>query len=232
MITQSSCPKCLGPLPAASRGLCPGCMLSEIFPELTTQDNLSASVLLPLENYELLEEIGRGAHGIVYKARHRQLGHFVAIKVIASGPFASVPVQSRFLREARVAANSRHPSIVRVLEFGKAAGCFWFAMDFIDGENLAVVLQRRAPSFPIVCEWIEKIALAVDHTHHDGVVHRDIKPSNILIDTDGNPHLTDFGLASVEDALDLTFSNQAMGTFHYSSPEQVTNASSDSAEKA
>ncbi|MGV3771406.1 MAG: protein kinase domain-containing protein [Verrucomicrobiales bacterium] len=219
------CPRC-GKGESINKGLCPKCLLSDIFPELeASPSDQTQKTGLHLENYDLMEEIGRGGHGIVFRAQHRELGYSVAIKALAGGPFISSEGKARFDREAKAAAKLRHPNIVRVLEYGEKDGRPWLAMDFIEGEDLATRLRKNLPSIKQVAEWISKLACAVHHAHQAGIIHRDIKPANILLDRLEEPILSDFGVAGVLDGSDLTVTHQTIGSFHYMAPEQIsTNA--------
>jgi serine/threonine protein kinase len=172
--------------------------------------------------YDLVEELGRGAMGVVYKARHRTLNVEVALKTIRSSDLASVDEVRRFYQEARAAAGLVHPNITRVHDAGECEGLHFLTMDLIDGPSLAEIL-KRGPMSPIAAAcFMEPVARAVHYLHEKGIVHRDIKPSNILIDASGNPHVSDFGLAKVFTAgEDATLSGTIIGTPNYMSPEQA-----------
>ena len=188
----------------------------------------------PMEfgDYELLEEVGRGGQGVVYRARQKSLNRTVALKVIALGHFASKPHLKRFRHEAEAAASLEHPQIVPIYEVGERDGSCYFSMKFIEGGQLDEMLKSATPdssrgerepmSIRRAAELLVKIARTVQFAHEHGILHRDIKPGNILIDKNGEPHLTDFGLARlVEQQSTVTNSFDVLGTPSYMSPEQA-----------
>jgi len=192
----------------------------------TTPDNS----LPEIEGYELLEEIGRGGMGVVYKARQIATKRTVAMKVMLAGPFASPSVQKRFEREVQLAARLNHPSIVTVLESGQVgSGQKYFAMVYADGVHLDSYVRQSEPDLRTTLELFLLVCDAVHHAHGLGVVHRDLKPANILIDSQGHPHILDFGLAKATDQPEgdesLTgqpsIPGQVLGTLRYLSPEQA-----------
>jgi serine/threonine-protein kinase len=163
--------------------------------------------------YEALEEVARGANGIVYRARDRELDRIVALKALRSD--AGPGSRERFVREARIAASLDHPNIVRILESGEHAGRLFFTMTLLDGEPL----QGPLPAGE-ACRLVERVARALAHAHARGVVHRDLKPANILV-CDGEPVLTDFGVARSLDELRVTETGELLGTPAYMAPEQA-----------
>ncbi len=172
--------------------------------------------------FEIVERVGRGAFGVVYKATDPELRRTVAIKVPRSGVLGTGEEEERFLNEARSAGRLRHPAIVQVHEVGRHHGVPYFVSDFIDGETLADVIGGERPSFRSSAELIAEIAEALDHAHAEGIVHRDVKPHNILLGAAGRPHLTDFGLARHdEESVTVTLDGQILGTPAYMSPEQA-----------
>jgi serine/threonine-protein kinase len=172
--------------------------------------------------YELLEEIGRGGMGIVYKAHQKDLDRVVAIKVILAGQLASPEVVHRFLTESRAAARLQHPNIVRVHEAGEIHGQHYFAMEYVAGTSLAALAQRGPLDPAEAARLVCTVARAVEHLHSQGLVHRDLKPSNILLDEQGRPFVTDFGLAKLLDAQgERTQSGVIAGTPSYMPPEQA-----------
>lgn len=174
-------------------------------------------------DYELLEEVGRGGMGVVFRARQVSLGREVAVKMILRGRLASDLDLSRFLSEASSTARLQHPHIVPVYEVGDIEGRPFFSMKFIDGETLGSKLADGPLPEREVARLLAPIARAIGFAHRQGVLHRDLKPSNILIDSDGAPLVTDFGLAKrfgVEN--DLTRSGVVVGTPSYMSPEQAS----------
>jgi WD40 repeat protein/tRNA A-37 threonylcarbamoyl transferase component Bud32 len=177
---------------------------------------------LGISGYELLDEIGRGGMGVVYKARQIALDRVVALKMVLSGVRAGSDELARFHAEAQAAANLRHPHIVAVYEVGEHQGQHYFSMDYIEGESLAELARRQPLSATQAAECLRKVALAIQFAHDRGVVHRDLKPSNILIDAAGEPHVTDFGLAKrIEPGSELTATGTVLGTPSYMPPEQA-----------
>ena len=172
--------------------------------------------------YELLAELGRGGMGVVYQARHVSLGRTVAIKMVLASHLASEQQRRRFEVEGRAAASLRHANIVRLLDSGQVEGQPYLAMDYISGSTLARRLQRGPIEQDEAVRLVAAVARAVDYLHRQGIVHRDIKPSNILLDEDGEPYLTDFGLARLlETDSELTGTGVAAGTPSYMAPEQA-----------
>ncbi|MEZ6073340.1 MAG: serine/threonine-protein kinase [Pirellulales bacterium] len=178
-------------------------------------------------DYDLLEEIGRGGMGVVYKARQRSLGRVVALKMIQAGRWASSEQRRRFESEARSAAGITHSGIVNVFDAGEVHGQAYYCMEYIDGESLAARLARRRLSIEHAVALVVQVAHAVDALHTAGIVHRDLKPSNIMLGRDDAPLLTDFGLAKVFDQQSETASNMIAGTPAYMSPEQASGRSAD-----
>jgi serine/threonine protein kinase len=181
-----------------------------------------ARVQMDFGDYELLEEIGRGGQGVVYRARQKSLNRMVALKVIGLGQWASTPHLKRFRHEAEAAASLEHPQIVPIYEIGERDGSCYFSMKFVEGGQLDEVLRREPMSMRRAAELLVKIARTVHFAHERGILHRDIKPGNILLDKNGEPHLTDFGLARlIEQESTVTNSFDVLGTPSYMSPEQA-----------
>jgi ABC-type phosphate/phosphonate transport system substrate-binding protein/tRNA A-37 threonylcarbamoyl transferase component Bud32 len=173
-------------------------------------------------DFELLEEIGRGGMGIVYKARQSSVGRIVAIKMILSGRFASAAEVRRFEVEARNAANLEHPNIVPVHEIGCVAGQHYFTMRLVEGGSLAGSKGRFTRDPRAAAKLVATVARAVHYAHQHGILHRDLKPSNILLDDHDQPQVTDFGLARrLQDDSRLTMSGDQVGSPQYMSPEQA-----------
>jgi TolB-like protein/Tfp pilus assembly protein PilF/predicted Ser/Thr protein kinase len=173
-------------------------------------------------DYELQEEIGRGGQGVVYRARQKSLNRTVALKVIGLGHWATEAHLKRFRREAEAAASLEHPCIVPIYEVGERDGSCYFSMKFIEGGQLDEVVKRMPMSVRHAAELIAKVARTVHYAHGHGILHRDIKPGNILLDTKGEPHLTDFGLARlVESEGSVTETLDVLGTPSYMAPEQA-----------
>ena len=188
-----------------------------------------ASILRTLEEstrgrFEFMREIGRGGMGTVYLARQLDLDRLVAIKVLSPAWLTNETMVERFKREARMIASIRHPSIVNVHGVGQTADVHYFVMDFIEGVSLSKVLRthdRLSVGVTRAVLYQVGAALAFAHRPERGIVHRDIKPGNIMLDTDGNAIVTDFGIARTSDASSgLTMTGLIMGTPEYMSPEQ------------
>jgi serine/threonine-protein kinase len=183
-------------------------------------------------DYELLEEIARGGMGVVYKGHQVSLNRIVAVKMILAGQLATQADHDRFHSEAQAAALLDHPSIVPVFEVGEHEGQHYFSMGYVDGQSLAARLADGPLPSREAAELVATVAEAVDYAHRQGVIHRDLKPSNILIDSQGRPRVTDFGLAKRVGApggnplvgagrgSDLTATGQILGTPSYMAPEQ------------
>ena len=239
------CSKCGAEIPAdAPGGGCPGCLLENglnllaeevVAPQerddpgsvdeparAATKSERVAQLAGDFGGYELLEEIGRGGQGIVYLARQKSLNRTVALKVISPGQWASRAHLKRFRREAQTAASLDHPNIVSIYDVGERDGSCYFSMKFVEGGQLDEVVSRVPVSIRQAVEMIAKLSRTVHYAHQHGILHRDIKPGNILLDTNGEPHLADFGLARlVEAEKTVTRTEEMMGTPSYMAPEQV-----------
>src|SRR5262249_52560898 len=216
----------------APQGLCGLCLFKTALAPLMDEAAVashdggsvdSAEVLSEFGDYELLEEIGRGGQGVVYRARKKSLNRTVALKVIGLGQWATQAHLKRFRREAEAAANLDHPCIVPIYDVGEREGSCYFSMKFIDGGQLDEVAKRKPISSRNAAELIAKLARTVHYAHEHGILHRDIKPGNILLDTKGEPHLTDFGLARLlETKSTVTHTMDVLGTPSYMAPEQAS----------
>ena len=175
----------------------------ELEPTIASHSQHESNARLPetpdLDGYELQEELGRGGMGVVYRARHKKLDRSVAIKMILAGQFACPESVARFQHEAETAARLDHPGIVPIYEIGQAGENHFFSMKLIEGEPLSALLDQYQPDQRKAAELMIKIADAVQHAHQRGVLHRDLKPANVLVDHDGQPLLTDLGLAKQMD---------------------------------
>src|SRR6266568_568408 len=182
----------------------------------------AAELLGELGDYELLEEIGRGGQGVVFRARQKSLNRTVALKVISRGQWASKAHLKRFRLEAEAAARLEHLGIVPIHEVGERDGQCYFSMKFIEGGQLDEVTKREPMSIRQAVELIAKVTRTVHYAHEHGILHRDIKPGNILLDQKGEPHLTDFGLARlVETESTVTRTMEVLGAPSYMAPEQA-----------
>lgn len=174
-----------------------------------------------LHRFDLLEVIGAGSFGTVWKARDRELDRQVVVKIPHQSQLSSIEAE-QFLSEARAGAQLNHPNIVRVFEVGRDDGRIYIASEYIEGLNLAEHLQAETVTPREAAELSLKIAEALHHAHEVGVVHRDVKPSNIIISMDGEPHITDFGLAKRDSGeISLTLAGKVLGSPAYMSPEQA-----------
>lgn len=237
------CPKCDCQLPAdAPEGLCPKCLVKAGFesqplppvePESTMRSPVPSGFELPsveelagrFPQLEILELLGKGGMGAVYKARQRGLDRLVALKILPpefgdDGSFAE-----RFTREARALARLTHSHIVSIYDFGRNDGLFFILMEFVDGANLRQTMKTGLLTPAEALAIVPQICEALQFAHDEGIVHRDIKPENILIDKRGRVKIADFGLAKLRgtDAGDhsLTATHQVMGTLRYMAPEQM-----------
>jgi len=181
-----------------------------------------AKTLANFGDYELLEEIGRGGQGVVYRARQKSLNRTVALKVIGLGHWATEGHLKRFRREAEAAASLDHSGIVPIYEVGERDGSCYFSMKLVEGGQLDQVVKREPIPIRRAVELIAKVARTVHYAHEHSILHRDIKPGNILLDQKGEPHLTDFGLARlIETESTVTRTMEVIGTPSYMAPEQA-----------
>src|SRR5213595_2286917 len=239
MITASSvCAECGATVFAdAPQGVCSVCLFRTGLVSRDNEDDEAfeptvARMLKDFGDYKLLEEIGRGGQGVVYRARQKSLNRIVALKVIGLAHWATEAHVKRFRLEAEAAASLNHPCIVPIYEVGERDGACYFSMGLVEGGQLDAVAKREPMPIRHAVELIAKLARTVHHAHEHGILHRDIKPGNILLDAKGEPHLTDFGLARlVETESTVTRTMEALGTPSYMAPEQAVgnNASVTSA---
>ena len=175
-----------------------------------------------IPGYTVLEELGRGGMGVVFKATAEQLNRFVALKMILSGDLASPEAGARFLKEAEAVARLQHPQVVQIFRIGDYNGRPYLEMEYIDGGSLADRLDGRPWRPAEAAQLVESLAMAVHHAHLRQIVHRDLKPANILLTADGIPKVTDFGLAkSLGADIDLTRTDSIIGSPSYMAPEQA-----------
>jgi serine/threonine protein kinase len=226
------CPQCQNPIHVADdqsdEVLCPGCGSS--FRIRDAKETTTATAMRPIGKFQLLERIGLGAFGAVWKARDTELDRIVALKIPHTGLLTSGDDLERFHREARAAAQLRHPGIVTVHEVRTLEGLPTIVSDFIEGVPLKDLLEVRGLTFREAAQLIAEVAAAVDYAHGMGLVHRDLKPANIMIEYGpkeqpgqiGKPLVMDFGLALRDEAeITMTQDGQVIGTPAYMSPEQA-----------
>jgi serine/threonine-protein kinase len=181
-----------------------------------------ARMLKDFGDYELLEEIGRGGQGVVYRARQKSLNRIVALKVIGLAHWATQAHVKRFRMEAEAAASLDDPRIVPIYEIGERDGACYYSMKFIEGGHLDKIIGSHPMPGRKAAELMAKLAHTLHHAHQHSVVHRDVKPGNILLDAKGEPHLTDFGLARLaETESTVTRTLEVLGTPSYMAPEQA-----------
>ncbi len=238
---SGQCPKCGAPLgPDAPEGLCPRCLLQmnlgapTQFPGVSAASFASTTPPPPppapeeiakhFPQLEILECLGRGGMGVVYKARQPRLNRLVALKVLAPGRQEDPQFAERFLREAQALARLNHPNIVTVFDFGESDGLFYLMMEYVDGVTLRGLLQGGKVESLQALAIVPRICEALQYAHEQGVVHRDIKPENVLIDKQGRVKIADFGIArmlGVEGQPAHTRDRYVIGTPYYMAPEQV-----------
>jgi len=231
------CRKCGAKIFAdAPEGLCTACLLETGLDVFAAQadraGDASASAAAPnafeaktlgdLADYALLEEIGRGGQGVVYRARQKSLNRIVALKVIRTGQKTTKAHLQRFRIEAEAAASLDNANIVPIYDVGEGDGSYYFSMKLVEGGQLGDVLKREPIPIRRAAELIAKLARTAHYAHERGILHRDIKPGNILLDAKGEPYLTDFGLARlVETESTVTRTLETLGTPSYMAPEQA-----------
>jgi tRNA A-37 threonylcarbamoyl transferase component Bud32 len=248
-----SCQKCGATLPVeATAGLCPACLMADVMAptDADTKPAASQKAIPPAElaphfpQLEVLEYLGRGGMGVVYKARQKNLDRLVALKLLAPERIGDSVFAERFTHEARALAALNHPNIVTVHDFGQAGGFYYLLMEFVDGVNLrqAMKAARFTPEqaltiVPPVCE-------ALEYAHAHGIAHRDIKPENLLLDKEGRVKIADFGIAKMLEGRDAALRrpddgertaqrtvpaniSETAGTPQYMAPEQKTHRPAD-----
>jgi serine/threonine-protein kinase len=198
MINPIRCPECGAVIPVdVLGGHCPRCAANMVL--APAPDAGPPGTALPriryFGDYELLEEIGRGGMGVVFKARQVSLNRFVAVKMILAGQLAGEEQVRRFHDEAESAARLQHPNIVAIHEVGVHEGQHYFSMDLVEGPNLGQWAHHKPLPPERAARYVQIIADATDYAHQRGILHRDLKPSNVLLDPLDQPRITDFGLA-------------------------------------
>ena len=253
MTAPRRCPQCGAELPAdAPDGVCPKCLMQQGFESHDvapagdqaidpTVSHSGFAAPSPEElaqhfpQFEIVELLGKGGMGAVYKARQPNLDRYVALKILPPEVGKDPAFAERFMREARALAMLNHSGIVAVYDFGEADGLYYFVMEYVDGANLRQTIATGGLTPPEALAIVPQICDALQCAHDEGVVHRDIKPENILIDKRGRVKIADFGLAKLlgvdaedsaaEKPFTLTGTHQVMGTPHYMAPEQMQGSS-------
>lgn len=233
------CRRCGAELrPDTADGLCPGCLLklametgpgsaAEAAPSEPGGDARPdlAQLAQHFPQLEILDLLGQGGMGVVYKARHTKLDRIVALKILPTRVGLDPAFAERFIREARALARLDHPGIVAVYDFGQSERLYYLIMQFVDGADLRQVMRAGKLAPAEAMRVVPQICEALQYAHEQGIVHRDIKPENILLDRKGQVKIADFGLAKLlvraPAEVALTNSGQVMGTPHYMAPEQM-----------
>jgi serine/threonine protein kinase/WD40 repeat protein len=233
--SESLCPSCGAEVPPdAPRGYCLKCLFAlgtadadpatNESPHESTTESFAAN--RSFGDYELLEEIARGGMGVVYKARQKSLGRVVAVKMLLFGEHSGKEQAQRFRAEAAAAASLQHPNIVAIHEVNAHDGQPFFVMDYVEGQSLAELNTecelRHIGWIRHAARYVQIVAEAIHYAHEEGILHRDLKPSNVLIDSNDQPRVTDFGLAKrLHHDSELTLSGQVLGSPNYMPPEQA-----------
>ena len=229
----NTCPKCNAAIPAdAPQGLCPKCVLlgaaateAGLSPTATGEIPALERVASAFPQLQILELLGRGGMGFVFKARQPHLDRFVALKLLPDKLARDPHFAERFGREGRVLAKLNHPGIVSIYDFGQTGGFYFLLMEYVDGVNLRQAMQAGKFSPAAALAVVPKICEALQYAHEQGVLHRDIKPANILLDAKGRVKIADFGIAKLigdeKPDLNLTATGAAIGTPQYMAPEQL-----------
>ncbi len=226
------CPRCGTPTPATRlpglAGVCTGCLADS----LCDIEAPPAGAWLPgppptlprrVGDYELLSELARGGMGVVYLARQVSLDRRVAVKLLLPGFVASPARLARFRSEATLAARLRHPNIVAIHDVGEHEGAPFFSMDYVEGRDLGRLVRDQGVGARQAAGLVRGVARAIQYAHERGVLHRDLKPSNVLVTPEGEPWVTDFGLAKpLDPESDLTLSGEILGSPSFMSPEQAS----------
>ncbi len=237
--SKAVCPKCGDSISTdAPQGLCPKCVMSVVATESDGGLPLVGTGDVPtlervgqaFPNLEVIELIGRGGMGLVFKARQPNLDRFVALKLLTDKLAKDPRFAERFNREGKVLARLNHPNIVNVYDFGRTDDFYFLMMEYVEGVNLRQAMRAGRFSPTEALTVVPSICEALQYAHDQGILHRDIKPENILLDTKGNVKIADFGIAKLvgDDNLGnvtLTNTGSALGTPHYMAPEQLENPS-------
>ena len=231
---ESHCPKCGAPIPEdAPQMLCPKCVFSGMSATPLARPHRSnnpppsvAEVAAHFPDLEVLELIGAGGMGAVYKARQPKLDRLVALKILSHDLAEDPAFEERFNREARVLARLNHPNIVTVFDFGSNGPFCFLLMEYVEGVNLRQAMRAGSFTPAESLALVQDVCSALKFAHEEGVLHRDIKPENILLDTRGRVKIADFGIAKLvgineRDDYTLTMPGYALGSPHYMAPEQI-----------
>ncbi|BCX47390.1 hypothetical protein HAHE_12980 [Haloferula helveola] len=229
-----TCPNCGSAIPEdAPSGLCPACALKGVatVSSTTTASGRSAppsigEIAPHFPDLEILELLGAGGMGAVYKARQPQLDRFVALKILSHDLASDPAFVERFNREARVLARLSHPNIVGVHDFGTAGPYCYLTMELVDGVNLRQAMQAGRFTPTEALAMVQHLCSALKFAHEEGILHRDIKPENVLIDSKGRVKIADFGIAKLvgenrQPDVTLTLQGSVLGSPHYMAPEQI-----------
>ncbi|MGI8977910.1 MAG: serine/threonine-protein kinase [Pirellulaceae bacterium] len=233
MSQTATCPRCQSPLAAdAPEGLCPACLMAEGLASAPspagsaattpwTDEKRTAAIadLAPhFPQLEIIELLGQGGMGAVYKARQKHLDRLIALKVIPPEAAKEPAFAERFAREARALARLNHPNIVTVFDFGQSDGVYFLLMEFVDGLNLRQTMQAGNLSPQEALAIVPHICDALQYAHDQGIVHRDVKPENVLLDKSGRVKIADFGLAKLltHSPLDYTLTHSMQGNRSHS----------------
>ena len=243
-LLHSPCARCGATLHATTLdGECPRCLMASALsggydeiPSAIEEGGLIAPIRRAedvqigsrLGDFELVDVLGRGGMAVVYLARQVSLDRLVALKMIAALKASDPPTQERFRREAKSVAQLDHPGIVSIHEAGSVDGALYYTMDYVEGSDLGRVLRQRQLPVREAADLMRRVAEAVGHAHRQGIVHRDLKPANVLIDSSGEPRVTDFGLAmeSETGTGGLTLTGDLLGTPPYMAPEMLAGGAS------
>ena len=223
---NSNCPQCGGLLPEnTTRGFCPACLMKQALSSRTFQTHdeeldrpeppSAGEIAEKFPGYEVVECLGRGGMGVVYKARQKSLDRWVAIKVLAPERVGEGRFAEHFGREAKTLAKMSHPNIVTVFDHGERDGLYYIAMELVDGVNLRDLLREGKMNPEQALAIVPSICEALEYAHGKGIVHRDIKPENLLLDRKGRIKVADFGIASL-----VGSTGERSGTPPYMAPEQ------------
>ena len=239
MTEPQTCPKCGQSLPAdAPGGLCPSCLMEQAGGSGSVSAVVDRTILVSgfippdpadlqrhFPQLEILELLGKGGMGAVYKARQKQLGRLVAIKILPPEVARDPAFAERFSREARALAQLHHQNIVSVYDSGRTGDLYYFLMEYVEGTNLREMIRGGKLTPEQALGIVPQVCEALQFAHDEGIVHRDIKPENILVDKRGRVKIADFGLAKLlgqhAEQVSLTQTHQVMGTLHYMAPEQM-----------